>query len=267
MAIRLIISGCAGRMGSRIAALALSLGEGSRAGSRDSVFSIAGAIESAGHQALGKDAGSLLGLEALGIQVTDEAKAAISAGDVLIEFTRPEATVEHVRLAAQLKKPVVIGTTGLSEAQRSAIAEAAKTIPIVLSPNMSVGVNLLFELVRTAAQRLGLAYDVEVIEAHHKAKLDQPSGTAKRLAELLAESRRQPLEKIPVHAIRAGDIVGDHTIVFAGTSERLELTHRAHSRDAFAVGALRAAQFLAHRPAGLYDMRDVLKAVSEGVSK
>lgn len=251
MTIKLTISGCAGRMGSRIAALAL----------QDSVFCIAGAIESGAHQALGKDFGSVLGLEALDIRVTDDAKTAMTSGDVLIEFTRPEATVDHVRLAVRLKKPVVIGTTGLSEAQRSTIAEAAKTIPIVLSPNMSVGVNLLFELVRTAAQRLGLTYDVEVIEAHHQAKLDKPSGTAKRLAELLAEQRQQPIENIPVHAIRAGDIVGDHTVVFAGPSERLELTHRAHSRDAFALGALQAARFLAGKPpAKLYDMRDVLHA-------
>ena len=236
-------------MGSRIASLAL----------QDSIFSIAGAIESKEHQAMGQDLGSLLNLKAIGVRVNDDANTVISAGDVLIEFTRPEATVDHVRLAAQLKKPAVIGTTGLSEAQYRAIAEAAKTIPIVLSPNMSVGVNLLFELVRTASQRLGLTYDVEVIEAHHHAKLDTPSGTAKRLAELLAAQRQQPLEHIPVHATRTGDIVGDHTVVFAGPSERLELTHRAHSRDAFALGALQAARFLAGKPpAKLYDMRDVL---------
>ncbi|MBI4353763.1 MAG: 4-hydroxy-tetrahydrodipicolinate reductase [Candidatus Omnitrophica bacterium] len=239
-------------MGSRIATLAL----------QDSVFSIAGAIESKGHQALGQDFGSRLGAAVLGLRISDDANTAIGAGDVLIEFTQPEATMEHVRLAAQLKKAAVIGTTGLSDAQRAEVVQAAKTIPMVLSPNMSVGVNLLFELVQAAAQRLGLGYEVEVVEAHHKAKLDRPSGTAKRLAELLAGSRRQPIEKIPVHAIRAGDIVGDHTVIFAGPSERLELTHRAHSRDAFALGALQAARFLAGKPpAKLYEMRDVLQEV------
>lgn len=254
MAIKLTISGCCGRMGSRIATLAL----------QDSVFAIAGAVESAGHQALGRDLGSCLGLRALGVQVTDEASMAINAGDVVIEFTRPEATVEHVRLALQLKKAVVVGTTGLSDAQQREIANAAKTIPVVLSPNMSVGVNLLFELVQAAAQRLGSAYEVEIREAHHKAKLDRPSGTAKRLAELLAKSRRKPIEEIPVQVIRDGDIVGDHTVIFANPSERLELTHRAQSRDVFALGALQAARFLAGRPpAKLYDMHDVLNKVIE----
>ena len=251
MTIKLVISGCCGRMGSRIASLGL----------RDTGFTVAGAIESAGHQAVGHDLGSRLSQGSpIGVPITDDAKAAINAGDVLIEFTGPEATIEHVRLAAQLKKPAVIGTTGLTDAQRAEIVQAAKTIPIVLSPNMSVGVTLLFELAQLAAQRLGSAYDIEIVEAHHKAKLDSPSGTAKRLAEVVAEGRRQPIEKIPVHAIRAGDIVGDHTVVFAGPSERLELTHRAQSRDVFAQGALRAARFLAGRPpAKLYDMRDVLR--------
>ena len=153
----------------------------------------------------------------------------------------------------------MIGTTGLTDAQRAEIIQAAKTVPIVLSPNMSVGVTLLFELAQIASQRLGGAYDVEVVEAHHKAKLDSPSGTAKRLAEVVAEGRRQPTETIPVHAIRAGDVVGDHTVIFAGPSERLELTHRAQSRDVFALGALRAAQFVVTQRPGLYDMRDVLK--------
>lgn len=251
MAIKLTISGCCGRMGSRIVSLALS----------DSVFAVAGAIESAGHQAIGQDVGQWLGVKPAGTRVTDDAKAALRAGDVLVEFTKPEATIEHVRVAAQLNTPVVIGTTGLTEAQRAEMVQAAKTIPIVLSPNMSVGVNLLFELAQLAAKRLGATYDVSIVEAHHKAKVDAPSGTAKWLAELLAEHRQQPLENIPVHAIRAGDIVGDHTVIFAGPSERLELTHRAHSRDAFAAGALQAARFLAGKPpAKLYGMRDVLHA-------
>jgi 4-hydroxy-tetrahydrodipicolinate reductase len=250
MAIKLVIAGCCGRMGSRIASLALG----------DSLFAISGALEAKGHQAIGQDLGAMLGGKPLGVRVTDDPDAALGAGQVLIDFTQAAATVEHVQVARRLKRAMVIGTTGLSEAQRAAIVESAREIPIVLSPNMSVGVNLLFELVEAAATRLGVQYDVEITEAHHRAKKDAPSGTAKRLAELIAGIRRQPPSAVPVHAIRAGDIVGDHTVVFAGPSERLELVHRAHSRDVFALGALRAAQFLAsNRAAGLYDMQDVLR--------
>jgi len=236
-------------MGSRIAALAAA----------DSAFAVAGALEGSGHACLGRDVGECLGLKPLGVRVTDEADAALRAGDVLIEFTQPQATLEHVQAARRLKKPAVIGTTGLSEAERAAVAEAAREIPIVFSPNMSPGVNVLFELAALAAQRLGPGCDVEVVEAHHRAKKDAPSGTAKRLAEVLAAGRRQPVERIPVHAIRAGDIVGDHTVVLAGPSERLELTHRAQSRDVFAQGALKAAQFVRAQKPGLYDMSHVLK--------
>ncbi len=251
MAIQLVIAGCCGRMGSRIATLALA----------DSAFAIAGAIEGKTHPAIGQDLGLLLGSKALGVRVTADGHDALQHAEVLIEFTTPEATLEHVQLARQLKKPMVIGTTGLSDAQRATIVDAAKTIPIVLSPNMSVGVNLLFELVQAAAKRLGLAYDVEIVEAHHRAKKDAPSGTAKRLAEMLAASRKQSADRIPVHAVRAGDIIGDHQVIFAGPSERLELIHRAQSRDVFALGALRAARFVAdERPAGLYDMTHVLQS-------
>ena len=252
MAIKLVIAGCAGRMGSRIAAMALN----------DSAFAIVGALEAKGHEVIGQDLGVLLKGKALGVQVSDHVTATIQRGDVLIEFTHPQATLEHVQAARQLKKAMVIGTTGFSEQECDVIVEAAKEIPIVFSPNMSVGVNLLFELVELAAKRLGLAYDVAVIEAHHRTKKDAPSGTAKRLAELLAQSRQQAAGKIPVHAIRAGDIVGDHTVVFAGPSERLELTHRAHSRDVFAQGALLAARFVRSQRPGLYDMSHVLRAGS-----
>jgi 4-hydroxy-tetrahydrodipicolinate reductase len=251
MAITLVISGCSGRMGRSIASLAL----------QDAAFTIGGALEAAGHQAVGRDLGAVLGRSGeLGVRVSDDAKAALGRGDVLIEFTLPEPTVAHVRLAQQLRKSAVIGTTGLSDAEQGVIREAAKAIPIVFSPNMSVGVNLLFELAQLAAQRLGPGYDVEVVEAHHRQKKDSPSGTAKRLAQALAEARRQDPASIPVHAVRAGDIIGDHTVILAGPSERLELTHRAQSRDVFALGALRAARFVAGRPPGLYDMSHVIKA-------
>ena len=251
MAIKLVISGCAGRMGRMIASLALE----------DSGFTVAGALEASSHAALGQDYALVLGRgPALGVTVSDDARAALGQGDVLIEFTTPEVTLAHAQLAQQLRRPMVIGTTGLSAPQQDTLRAAAKAIPIVFSPNMSVGVNVLFELAQAAAQRLGPGYDVEVIEAHHRQKKDAPSGTAKRLAEGLAAVRRQRPEQIPVHAIRAGDIVGDHTVVFAGAGERLELTHRAQGREVFAQGALRAAQFVVTQPPGLYDMSHVLKA-------
>ena len=238
-------------MGRGIATLALA----------DSAFAVGAALEASGHEAIGHDYGSVLGRsENLNVPVADDPKQAIARGDVLVEFSVPSVTVEHVQLAQQLGKPMVIGTTGLSETQLGALRSAAKVIPIVFSPNMSVGVNVLFELAQAAAQRLGTSFDVEVVESHHRQKKDAPSGTAKRLADVLASARKQPSASVPVHAIRAGDIVGDHTVIFAGPSERLELTHRAHSREAFAQGCLRAAQFVVRQKPGLYDMSHVLRA-------
>ncbi len=249
MAVKLVISGCAGRMGRRIVALALA----------DPAFAVVGGVEAAGNPTITQDVGALAGAGPIGVPVTSDLKATLARGDVLVEFTQPEATLAHLQIARELRKSIVVGTTGLTDEQRQALTAAAKDIAIVFSPNMSVGVNLLFELVRSAAQQLGLRYDVEIVEAHHKAKIDAPSGTAKRLAEMAADGRKQTPAQIPVHAIRAGDIVGDHTVVFAGPFERIELTHRASNRDVFAIGALRAAQFLASQPPGLYDMRHVLQ--------
>jgi len=194
------------------------------------------------------------------VKVTDDARAAISQGDVLIEFTLPEATVEHAQIAQQLGKPMVIGTTGLTLEHFDILYKCSRDIPIVVSPNMSIGVNVLFELVKVAAQQLGLAYDVHVIESHHSKKKDAPSGTAKELAKKIAEGRQVHSKSIPVSSVRVGDIVGDHTVVFAGSSERLELTHRAHSREVFAQGALRAAKFIVNQSPRVYDMSDVLQA-------
>ncbi|MBI4342317.1 MAG: 4-hydroxy-tetrahydrodipicolinate reductase [Candidatus Omnitrophica bacterium] len=251
MTIKLVISGCCGRMGRSIASLAL----------QDSVFAIGAALEAAGHEAVGRDFGTVLGRPSgLGVKVSDDAKAALGQGDVLIEFTTPDVTAAHVQVAQPLRRPMVIGTTGLSDAQRDSLQAAAKAIPIVFSPNMSLGVNVLFELARTAATRLGLGFDVEVVESHHRHKKDAPSGTAKRLAEVLAAARKQSADAVPVHAVRAGDIVGDHTVILAGPSERLELTHRAQSREVFAQGALRAARFIVGQKPGLYDMSHVLEA-------
>jgi len=253
MTVKLVISGCCGRMGRAIASLALA----------DGAFALGAALDAPGHEAIGHDYGTVLGqAESLRLPVVDDPTLAMGKGDVIIEFTTPAVTVEHARLAQQLRKPMVIGTTGLTPEQVGILRSAATRIPIVLSPNMSVGVNMLFELAQLAAQRLGLTYDVEVIESHHRQKKDAPSGTAKRLADVLAAARKQPAASIPVHAIRAGDIIGDHTVILAGPSERLELTHRAQGRDVFARGALQAARFVKGRAPGLYDMADVLKAAS-----
>jgi len=196
---------------------------------------------------------------------------AIARADVLIDFTRPEGTLEHLKHC----KAAVIGTTGFSPLQEKFIKETAKRIPIVLSPNFAIGVNVVFRLAETAARALGDAYDVEIVEAHHRHKVDAPSGTALKLGEIIASSLKRDLQKearhgrhgdtgerpakqIGFHAIRGGDIVGEHTVIFAGTGERVELTVRSQSRMTYAAGALRAAKWLKGRPAGLYDMGDVL---------
>ena len=196
---------------------------------------------------------------------------AIAKADVLIDFTRPEGTLEHLKHC----KAAVIGTTGFSPSQEKFIKEAATRIPIVLSPNFAIGVNVVFRLAETAARALGDAYDVEIVEAHHRHKVDAPSGTALKLGEIIASSLKRDLDKearhgrhgatgerpaseIGFHAIRGGDIVGEHTVIFAGAGERVEVTVRSQSRMTYAAGALRAAKWLQGRPAGLYDMSDVL---------
>ena len=234
--IKLAISGCGGRMGTRILNLAL----------KDKTFEVTALLEHARHKLVGKNLN--------GIKVTDDSSQ-IKKADVLIEFTAPQGTIEHLKAALKLKKAMVIGTTGLTVEQVDSIVAASKRIPIVFAPNMSVGVNLVFTLVGDIARALGKDYDIEVVESHHKAKKDAPSGTAKKIAELITEVTKKGT---PVHALRMGDVVGDHTIVFAGNSERIELTHRAHSRDVFAVGALKASKFIVNKKPKLYNMQDVL---------
>lgn len=249
MSVALAVAGCAGRMGRSIAQCALA----------DQSFQLAGAWEREGSEVTGKDYGIVLGLpKPLGLTVSAGAAKAFESAEVAIDFTAPAATVEHVGIAAELRKAIVIGTTGFDDTQLEQIRLAATKIPVLLSPNMSLGVNLLFELARVAAERLGLDYDVEVVESHHHHKKDAPSGTAKRLLEVLEQARGVARGSIPAHAIRAGDIVGDHTVLLAGPKERLELTHRAHAREVFAEGALKAAAFCVKQPPGLYDMADVL---------
>jgi 4-hydroxy-tetrahydrodipicolinate reductase len=210
-----------------------------------------------------------------GLDLGDDVTKHIGACDVVIDFSNPSATDALGRACRDAKKPVVIGTTGHSEKERRLIEEMAKSVPVVFSPNFSVGVNALFWLTRKAAQMLGEDYDLEIIEMHHRLKKDAPSGTAKKLAEILGEVREldynknvrhgreglvgeRPAKEIGVHSIRGGDVVGDHTVTFAGAGERLELTHKAASRETFAGGALRAARWIVGQPPGLYSMENVL---------
>ena len=182
----------------------------------------------------------------------------IAKCDVLIEFTTPQATVEHTIIAERLKKGVVIGTTALTEEDNKVIKKASKNIPIVLSPNMSVGVNLLFKLCQDTARILPADYKIEMTEAHHVHKKDTPSGTAKKLAELISNERKKETSDIPIKSIREGEIVGDHKVVFDAQTEKIELMHSAKTRDTFAAGAIAAVKFLQGKKPGLYTMRDVL---------
>jgi 4-hydroxy-tetrahydrodipicolinate reductase len=236
------------------------------------------ALERADSPLLGKDAGELLG-SPCGVRISADVASAIAGAHVLIDFTRPEGTMRHLALCAGGGVKMVIGTTGLSGEQKAQIAEAARSLAVVQAPNMSVGVTLMLQLLDTAARVLREGYDIEIVEAHHRHKVDAPSGTALRMGEVIAAALGQDLSQVAVYGregitgerapstigfatVRGGDIVGDHTALFAGIGERIEITHRASSRATFAVGALRAARFLAGKTHGLYDMRDVLGLTS-----
>jgi 4-hydroxy-tetrahydrodipicolinate reductase len=250
---KIAIAGAGGRMGRTLIDAVLA----------DRGLTLAAAFDVAGSPAIGTQAGAL--------KVVADSEAAVRAADVVVDFTRPEGTLAHLRHA----RAMVIGTTGFSEAQTSTIRERAKAIPIVMAANFAVGVNAVYKLAQTAAQILGEGYDVEIIEAHHRHKVDAPSGTAlklgevvakaldRKLAEVAAHGREgvtgeRPATEIGFHAIRGGDIVGEHTVLFAGPGERVEVTVRSQSRMTYAAGALRAAKFLAGRAPGLYDMGDEL---------
>ena len=235
---------------------------------------LAAALERAGSALLGKDAGELVGAPC-GTPITDNADAALQGAQALIDFTRPEGTLAHIALCRKHKTNIVIGTTGFTPEQKQAIQDASRDIGIVFAPNMSVGVNIVFKLLEQAAKVLNEGYDIEIIEAHHRHKVDAPSGTALRMGEVVAQALGRDLAECAVYGregepgernpstigfatVRGGDIVGDHTVLFAGTGERIEISHKASSRATFAMGALRAARFLAGQGAGLYDMQDVL---------
>jgi 4-hydroxy-tetrahydrodipicolinate reductase len=253
---KVAIAGAGGRMGR-------TLIEGVLA---DRELELAAALDAPGVPAIGQAAGALRISADLG---------ALAGAEVLVDFTRPEGTLAHLEACLGLGKRMVIGTTGFAEAQARRIAEAAKRIPIVMSPNFAIGVNVVFRLAQTAARALGDAYDVEIVEAHHRHKVDAPSGTALKLGELVAQALgrdlgqvathgrhgdtgERPAKAIGFHAIRGGDIVGEHTVIFAGSGERVEVAVRSQSRSTYAAGALRAAKWLAGRGPGLYDMFDVL---------
>jgi len=235
--IKLGITGACGKMGRRIFELAAF----------DKDLEVALALEKKGTPLIGKELGRL--------KVSSNLDGLFLV-DVLVDFTLPEATDEHLDYVAKYKKALVLGTTGLSDAQKNKVEEISKIVPIVFTPNMSIGVNVLFLILPEIAKKLGPDYNVEIVEAHHKAKKDAPSGTAKKMVELITQVTKK---NIPTHSIRLGDIFGDHTVVFCGNSERIEIKHQAHSRDLFVVGALKAAKWVFQKPAGLYSMQDVLK--------
>ena len=263
--VRIAVAGAMGRMGQAVLRLAAA----------DNHFQIEGALETENHPKLGDNVGLLLNLPDVEVRLTDRPEEALHSAGVLITFTTPEATVAHARACARLKKNIVVGTTGLSEKDRRVLKDVSQKIGVVVSPNMSVGVNLLFVLTELAASKLDPAYDVEITETHHRMKKDAPSGTALKLAELVADKRGEPLAgvavygrhgttgprprgKIGIHALRGGDVVGEHLLEFIGTGEKLGLSHRATTRDAFASGALLAARFVAGKRKGLWTMREVL---------
>jgi 4-hydroxy-tetrahydrodipicolinate reductase len=262
--IPLIISGACGRTGKAVVVCAGEAGD----------FEIAAAIEAPGHHALGKTVSQALGVSGCETVIGHQ-KPVLGKKAVLVEFSSPEATMDHLNWAVEEKWPVVIGTTALNEDQVKEVEKAAVKIPIVLASNMSIGMNLLFRVVEEAAGILGTDYDAEIFETHHRFKKDSPSGSAKTLVERIARARgldpkkvaaygrngiieERPSGQIGVHSLRAGDIVGEHTVVFATLGERLEFTHRCHSRNTFALGALRAARFVHEKDAGFFNMQDAL---------
>jgi len=263
--IKAIVSGAAGRMGGRIIHMMEAV-EG---------ITLIGALERPDHSAVGQDVGSVVGLPPKGVAVSSSLADVLPQADVLVEFTHPEPTLEHLQEVAAAGKAMVIGTTGLNPQQVGDLKGLAKKTRVVFAPNMSVGVNLMFKVVENIANVLTEGYDVEIVEAHHRLKKDAPSGTALKLAQVIAQALGRDLEKVGVYGrqgitgertkdeigimtVRAGDIVGEHNVTFCGIGERIEVIHRAHNRDNFARGAVRAAQWIVAQPPGLYDMQDVL---------
>ena len=262
--LRIAVSGASGRMGQMLIDAVLATDD----------CQLVGALDIAGSPALGQDAGGFMG-RATGVTITADIDSGLRDTQVLIDFTRPEGTLAHLARCRALGVKAVIGTTGFSAAQKAEITDHAQAIALVFSPNMSVGVNVVMRLLDQAARALAQGYDIEIVEAHHRHKVDAPSGTALKMGEVIASALGRNLsehgvfvrhgvsgERVPgsigFSAIRGGDIVGDHTVMFAGTGERIEISHRSTSRANYAHGSLRAARFLASQSSGLFDMNDVL---------
>ena len=261
---KIAIAGASGRMGQMLI-------EAVRA---DAECVLSGALDMASSPAIGADAGAYSG-QATGVLITSDVRQGLQSSQVLIDFTRPEGTMEHLKVCRELGVAAVIGTTGFTEAQKAEIATIAQDIAIMMAPNMSVGVNVTLKLLEMAAKALSTGYDIEIIEAHHRHKVDAPSGTALKMGEVIADALGRDLKECAVYAregvtgerdpssigfatIRGGDIVGDHTVLFAGIGERIEISHKSSSRATYAQGSLRAVRFLATQKTGLFDMFDVL---------
>ncbi len=269
--IKTIVAGASGRMGKRIIQMV----------HQDPEIVLTGAFEEAHHPHVGKDVGQEAGLGELGIKIAGSLNEVIDKGEVIVDFTVPDATLENLKQASSRGLAMIIGTTGFSQETIEEIKGLAKGIQCVMAPNMSVGVNVMFKIAQDMTRILGNDYDMEILEVHHNKKKDAPSGTAMRLAQILAQTTGRDLERtgiyerkgmigerpkdeIGIQSLRAGDITGEHTVMFGGIGERLELTHRAHNRDNFARGALRAARWVVNQPNGLYDMQDVLGLSERG---
>ena len=261
---RIAVAGASGRMGQMLVE-AIGAAE-------DCVLT--GALDMAGSAAIGQDAGAFSG-KPVGVAIVSDLRAGLQAAGALIDFTRPEGTLAHLKVCRELGVAAVVGTTGFTDAQKAEIAAIAKDMAIVMAPNMSVGVNVTLKLLEMAAQALSTGYDIEIIEAHHRHKIDAPSGTALKMGEVIAHALGRDLKDCAVYAregvtgerdpssigfatIRGGDIVGDHTVLFAGIGERIEISHKSSSRATYAQGSLRAVRFLAGQKTGLFDMFDVL---------
>jgi 4-hydroxy-tetrahydrodipicolinate reductase len=263
--VRVAVAGASGKMGGRLVHLVHQSDD----------MELAGGLERPGHPSLGKDLGEVVGLGMIGVPLVDDLNALVPKIDLLFEFTIPEASLEHLRVMANHGKAMVLGTTGFTAAQLVEVQTLALNMPLFMAPNMSPAINVMYKLITDAARLLGADFDVEIVEAHHRFKVDAPSGTAVRMAEVLAQTLDRDLEKVGVYgrkgivgqrkdeeiavlSIRAGDLTGDHTVMFGGIGERLEIIHRTQSRDAFGRGALRAARWIVQQKPGFYDMQDLL---------
>jgi len=264
--IKVVICGGCGKMGSTVARLV----------HQNEEMKLVGIIESPSHPQKGKDWGIVAGLGETGIIVKDNLEEIIQNTDQVVEFTNPQVSLKHLEIVSKHKKAMIMGTTGFSSEEIEKINNLSQGIPFLLSPNMSLGVNLLFKLAAETAAALNDDYDIEIMEAHHRFKKDAPSGTAKKLAQEIAKAKGVSLDEVAIygregiigerkrgeigiHSIRSGDITGEHTVMFTALGERLELTHKAHSRDTFAYGTIQAIKFMKGKPAGFYEMKDVLK--------